>query len=216
MNEQVDNTRFGTRRRNLSNLWCRGWNCLEDEIDKVKELLQEVGTGIYTAGQWTPKLAPPASQYKCCDCVARWSLSGYCWSCKKSDHDHNPSWQNAVWGHSGITIQGRLDYLVNKPIEILEIVFQVVILGVLSFLFSSPFFAQLFFYIFLYFPRVLWAFLSYSYISDLPTHGLHELLLQGEGLTPIGHWSWRSPTPPDGYPTPSPCQHHDTNILLWS
>ena len=48
MNEQVDNTCLGTRERNLSNLWCRGWNCLEDKIDKVRELLQKIGTGIYT------------------------------------------------------------------------------------------------------------------------------------------------------------------------
>jgi len=48
MNEQVDDTCLGTRERSLSNLWCRGWNCLEDEIDKDRELLQEVGTGIYT------------------------------------------------------------------------------------------------------------------------------------------------------------------------
>jgi len=48
MNEQVDDTCLGTRERSLSNLWCRGRNCLEDEIDKVRELLQEVGTGIYT------------------------------------------------------------------------------------------------------------------------------------------------------------------------
>jgi len=48
MNEQVDDTCLGTRVRSLSNLWCRGWNCLEDEIDKDRELLQEVGTGIYT------------------------------------------------------------------------------------------------------------------------------------------------------------------------
>ena len=48
MNEQVDNTCLGTRERNLSNLWCRGRNCLEDKIDKVRELLQEVGIGIYT------------------------------------------------------------------------------------------------------------------------------------------------------------------------
>jgi len=48
MNKQVDDTCLGTRERCLSNLWYRGWNCLEDEIDKVRELLQEVGTGIYT------------------------------------------------------------------------------------------------------------------------------------------------------------------------
>jgi len=48
MNEQVDDTCLGTRERSLSNLWYRGRNCLEDEIDKDRELLQEVGTGIYT------------------------------------------------------------------------------------------------------------------------------------------------------------------------
>ena len=48
MNEQVDDTCFGTRERNLSNLWYRGRDCLEDEIDKDRELLQEVETGIYT------------------------------------------------------------------------------------------------------------------------------------------------------------------------
>ena len=48
MNEQVNNTCLGTRGRSLSNLCCRGQYCLEDEIDKVRELLQEVGTGLYT------------------------------------------------------------------------------------------------------------------------------------------------------------------------
>jgi len=48
MNEQVDDTCLGIRGRSLSNLWCRGQNCLEDEIDKDRELLQEVGIGIYT------------------------------------------------------------------------------------------------------------------------------------------------------------------------
>jgi len=57
MNEQVDDTCLGTRGRSLSNLWCRGRNCLEDEIDKVRELLQEVGTGIYTVA--------PCAQTRC-------------------------------------------------------------------------------------------------------------------------------------------------------
>ena len=48
MNEQVDDTCLGTRGGSLNNLWCRGRNCLEDKIDKDRELLQEVGTGIYT------------------------------------------------------------------------------------------------------------------------------------------------------------------------
>jgi len=48
MNEQVDDTCLGTRGGSLSNLWYRGRNCLEDEIDKDRELLQEVGPGIYT------------------------------------------------------------------------------------------------------------------------------------------------------------------------
>jgi len=55
MNQQVDDTCLGTRGRSLSNLWCRGRNCLEDEIDKDRELLQEVGIGIYTVAPcaWT-------------------------------------------------------------------------------------------------------------------------------------------------------------------
>jgi len=57
MNEQVDYTCLGTRVRSLSNLWYRGRNCLEDEIDKVRELLQEVGTGIYTVA--------PCAQTRC-------------------------------------------------------------------------------------------------------------------------------------------------------
>jgi len=57
MNEQVDDTCLGTRGRSLSNLGCRGRNCLEDEIDKDRELLQEVGTGIYTVA--------PCAQTRC-------------------------------------------------------------------------------------------------------------------------------------------------------
>jgi len=53
MNEQVDDTCLGTRVRSLSNLCYRGQNCLEDEIDKVRRLLQEVGTGIYTVAPCT-------------------------------------------------------------------------------------------------------------------------------------------------------------------
>jgi len=57
MNEQVDDTCLGTRLRSLSNLWYRGRNCLEDEIDKDRELLQKVGIGIYTIA--------PCAQTRC-------------------------------------------------------------------------------------------------------------------------------------------------------